>query len=278
MARNESSDTVKTVAYKDSPLNHVHGLYIFDSVIDPETERMLNQSIQGLRDQADSIRSVVRARITLHFGHVFDAQTLKVATDDPTIEIPSDIRCTLDRAFRSISDTQDITDWKYDQMTINIYPDDRKSGIGAHTDTHSAFDDQIVVLSLGSPTVMRFSLPENMDGPSDPCLPILPGSLVASSILKESQTALLLPADVSIWIPARSLMIMSGVSRYLYRHRIKSRSTDTDPMGQIVKRGTRTSITVRKVRFDARCDCLYPISCDYQNPESLSVPDRIKNM
>ncbi len=44
-----------------------------------------------------------------------------------------------------------------DQLTINDY--DPGAGIPAHADTHSAFYDGIVVVSLLSPVVMEFHQP-----------------------------------------------------------------------------------------------------------------------
>jgi hypothetical protein len=66
---------------------------------------------------------------------------------------------------------------------------------------------------------------------------------------------------------------MTGEARYLYKHKIPTRTIDLTSDGSINKRFNRTSITFRKVRKDNMCDCAYKEICDYQNPESFHLPD-----
>lgn len=81
--------------------------------------------------------------------------------------------------------------------------------------------------------------------------------------------------NIDLWIKLRSLLIMKDEARYDWTHKIPTRNTDTDFMGNIIFRDNRTSITIRKVRNDFRCDCSYKNSCDYQNPLSFHIPDRL---
>lgn len=69
---------------------------------------------------------------------------------------------------------------KPDQLTVNQY--EPGSGIPAHVDTHSAFEDEI----LGSDVVMDFKHPDGV--------------------------------TVQVTLPRRSLLVMGGESRYLWTH------------------------------------------------------------
>ena len=227
--------------YADLALSEEQGLYVYDDVIDEQTEAKLTAYVKSV----ESKDQIVRTRCTTHFGRVFNHKTLRA--DDDCDELPETITSVIDRILR---EQDSDPDWSYDQITINRYPKGQRCGIGFHVDTHSEFDDRIVVLSLGSPVEFQFTLPQ---GESDDH-----------------------SAIISLWLKPRSLMIMSGESRYLYRHRVPVRVTDTDPDGKTVVRAERISITVRKTR-DSDCDCDYPICCDSQNPSSLVLPTRLGN-
>ncbi|XP_045695866.1 alkylated DNA repair protein alkB homolog 8 isoform X2 [Phyllostomus hastatus] len=136
---------------------------------------------------------------------------------------------------------------KPDQLTVNEY--EPGHGIPAHIDTHSAFEDEIISLSLGSEIVMDFKHPDGV--------------------------------TVPVMLPRRSLLVMTGESRYLWTHGITPRKFDTvqasrghksgiitRDVGDLTlnKRGIRTSFTFRKVR-QTPCNCSYPLVCDSQKKE-----------
>jgi hypothetical protein len=133
---------------------------------------------------------------------------------------------------------------KYDQVTINIY--NKKGCISGHVDTHSCFGGDIMVFSIGSNVTIQF--------------------------ISEAGRI------YDVWVPRRSMLFMSGASRYSFKHKISGRSTDIDPEGNVIKRGRRISITYRTVNHpdNCICDCDYPAMCDSQNPESFLVPDRLQ--
>lgn len=90
-------------------------------------------------------------------------------------------------------------------------------GIPSHIDTHGVFDDYILSLSLGSNVVMEFRKEECCN---------------------------------SILLKSKSLLIMSGESRYDWTHGITPRKFDiinTEDGPDILRRGTRISITFRRV-------------------------------
>ncbi|VBB18320.1 alkylated DNA repair protein alkB [Yasminevirus sp. GU-2018] len=279
------TETVRAVSYRDSPLNSLHGLHLFDDIMNVDTEQELlkyiNSIIQAKSETVTGDASTkpsnmeVKSRTCIHFGHVFDPVTLKVATspnENNDSKNTTSSKTTIPQMLRSVvsdifnkSGLDLLKSWSYDQITINQYSSERKSGIGSHVDTHSVFDDLIVVISLGAPTVLRFDLPDPRTTPID--------QSVKSRVLYNPDPVL--PIRVDLWVKPRSLLIMSGMSRYLYKHRIQVRRFDVDPEGSTIKREVRTSITIRKVRTDGKCECSYPVMCDYQNPASLHVPDRL---
>uniref|UniRef100_A0A8B9QJ03 tRNA (carboxymethyluridine(34)-5-O)-methyltransferase ALKBH8 n=1 Tax=Apteryx owenii TaxID=8824 RepID=A0A8B9QJ03_APTOW len=134
---------------------------------------------------------------------------------------------------------------KPDQLTVNQY--EPGQGIPPHIDTHSAFEDEIISLSLGAEIVMDFKHPDGH--------------------------------TVAIMLPQRSLLVMAGESRYLWTHGITPRKYDViqaSELGQKVgtitadvgdltlnRRETRTSFTFRKVRRSP-CNCIYSSVCDSQ--------------
>lgn len=101
-------------------------------------------------------------------------------------------------------------------------------------DTHSAFLDPIMSLSLGSDVVMEF---RNGRGPI-----------------------------VNCWVPRRSLLIMSKESRYGWTHGITPRKIDMiNVVGSGLssrQRDVRVSLTFRTLKRDPCSSCGFPEFCD----------------
>jgi Alkylated DNA repair protein len=131
------------------------------------------------------------------------------------------------------------------QMTVNEYKPGE--GIGSHIDTHSAFGDGIMSLSLGAGCVMNFkkhTLGQHNEEEKE-----------------ELKTKL-------VYLPARSLLLMSGPARYTWSHQIVTRMTDC-VCGKIIPRNTRLSLTLRTAielpsptnnnngNNDEPCSCTY---------------------
>ncbi len=100
-----------------------------------------------------------------------------------------------------------------DQVIINEYQPGQ--GISAHIDCVPCFTDTIASLSLGSHCMMDF----------------------AHSKTGEKSSLLLEP---------RSLLVLSGDTRYHWQHAIAGRKTDRHN-GQVIQRTRRISLTFRKV-------------------------------
>lgn len=166
----------------------------------------------------------LKHRKVQHFGYKFRYDTNRVDIDKPIAPIPQEFTF-LANLFKN----NDCGDFVYNQLTVNHY--EPGQGIPPHIDTHSVFEDPILSLSLGSTCVMDFRRDEKR---------------------------------ISLTLPARSLLVMSGETRYAWTHGICPRHNDViiDKNGTTTReRNTRVSLTFRKVRT-GNCQCNYPEYCD----------------
>lgn len=102
-----------------------------------------------------------------------------------------------------------------DQVIVNEYLPGQ--GISPHIDCVPCFTDAIASLSLGSPCIMEFT---------------------------HNQTSEKIP----VLLESRSLVIMQGDARYLWKHAIPARKTDK-LSGKSFTRKIRVSLTFRKVHL-----------------------------
>jgi alkylated DNA repair dioxygenase AlkB len=103
-------------------------------------------------------------------------------------------------------------DFEPDQVIVNEY--EPGQGISAHTDCVPCFGPSVAAVSLGSACTMEFAH--------------------ASS-------------RIDVPLAARSLCVMTGPSRYEWRHAIAARKSDPAPGGGRTPRGRRVSVTFRTV-------------------------------
>ncbi|KAJ8410812.1 hypothetical protein AAFF_G00187690 [Aldrovandia affinis] len=222
------------------------GLKVLEDFVSAEEEAALLEAIDWTA-QSDTVtvQKALKHRRVKHYGYEFRYDNNNVDKDKPLPGgLPQFCDTVLERCLR-----ENHIDATLDQLTINQY--EPGQGIPPHVDTHSAFEDTILSLSLGAQTVMDFRHP---DGHS-----------------------------VAVVLPRRSLLVMKGESRYLWTHGITPRKFDVVPAGDTVspgtvtsdpseltlsRRGTRTSFTFRRVRQTA-CDCAYPSTCDSQRPPEV---------
>ncbi|CAL8146739.1 unnamed protein product [Orchesella dallaii] len=176
--------------------------------------------------------SNLKKRTVQHFGYEFRYGKNDVDADSP---LPNKIPDYLKPFVSKIVYCGALPD-EPDQLTVNQYLPGQ--GIPPHCDTHSCFEGPIVSLSLGSNVVMDFRQ--------------------ANSI-------------ASVNLPARSLLVMRGTSRYGCTHGITPRTWDVIPdetYGGITvqARKLRISLTFRKLkRGELACHCRFPSLCDTQN-------------
>lgn len=181
------------------------GMNVYADVISEDDEQQLIGSLE-----AQGWSSLIGRKVQ-HYGWRFDYETRDVDRVAFPAPFPSFVVALLDEVLRPAIPHVFDAGWAPDQLTVNHYLPGQ--GIAPHVDTHSAFEDTIVSLSLGSSTVMDMRH-------EDSHLPVL--------------------------LPRRSLAVLSGPARYLWRHGIAYRKTDlVDSLKR--ERRTRLSLTFRQV-------------------------------
>ncbi|XP_040987349.1 alkylated DNA repair protein ALKBH8 homolog isoform X9 [Juglans microcarpa x Juglans regia] len=121
---------------------------------------------------------------------------------------------------------------------VNEYP--TGVGLSPHVDTHSAFEGFIFSLSLAGPCIMEFRqyaecawLPNHTSSPS------------MKMQSPEDDKSFLRRA---IYLPPRSMLLLSGEARYAWHHYIPHHKIDL-VKDSVIRRGSRrVSFTFRKVR------------------------------
>ncbi|CAI4230741.1 unnamed protein product [Auanema sp. JU1783] len=176
----------------------------------------------------------LKHRSVIHFEHEFDYGTNAGAkVTEPAPEL---IRQFAERLVK-----EGITTEMPDQITANIY--EPGQGIPSHYDTHSAFEDPVISLSLLSDVVMEFK-----DGANS--------ARIAPVLLKR-----------------KSLCVIQGESRYKWKHGIVNRNYDVDPVSnKMLKRELRISLTFRKIRHEP-CQCDYKEFCDWDRKGEMGIPN-----
>jgi alkylated DNA repair dioxygenase AlkB len=183
-----------------------------------------------------------------HYGFAFNYKTRIVDPNQPLGFLPSAFDFILNRL---------PTPFRPDQITVNEYLPGQ--GIASHVDTHSAFEDGITSLSLCSSVVMDFECLLSSSTSQSPSTSVSSSNYVSGTRVQVEPCA----AIKNQLLPARSLLVMVGESRYAWKHGIAYRRTD-NIAGRIVPRTRRVSLTLRKIRTPPFCYCKYPLFCDYQ--------------
>jgi len=227
----------------------IPGLLFHPEILTPEEESQLLQWIDRDDYQFWQVgqegKTKPMNRRVQHYGFRFNYSTLLV--DEPQNFIPEIFQPIIKRLLEI-----GFLSSEPNQITINEYLPGQ--GILAHVDTHSAFEDRIVSVSLGSDIGMEFSrcaAPKNKLG---------------------------------VYLPARSVICFSEESRYAWKHGITKKTHDhlvkdleeyQDPFNRslveiffpetnLVKRERRVSITFRVVNRENKCSCRWKEFCDSQ--------------
>ncbi|MGQ9370865.1 alpha-ketoglutarate-dependent dioxygenase AlkB [Azospirillum sp. ST 5-10] len=141
-----------------------------------------------------------------HYGYRYDYRSRTAGRDAYLGPLPD----WLHALARTVSGPDHLNALA-EQVIVNEYVPGQ--GISAHTDCVPCFGPRIVILSLGSPCVMRF---------------LHPGTGAVDSVLLEE----------------RSLLVLSGPARYDWQHEIPARRSDMVD-GLRITRRRRVSVTFR---------------------------------
>jgi len=199
----------------------VEGLTLIENFVTVDEERALVTLAATSGDETRLARRRVK-----HFGYAFDYGT-RDANSKAGDEIPALAMEVLRRLPRETPGYEGAM--RCDQVTVNEYP--RGVGLAPHVDTHSAFGDTILSLSLLGGTVMEFRTSGE--------------------------------AHRAIYLPPRSLLVMHGESRYRWQHYIPHRKFDTleGEATPTPRDDVRLSYTFRE-RRSGPCECAFPLQCD----------------
>lgn len=187
----------------------------------------MNPAIDGLQlmpdfvnhTAADDLITYIDAQIWLtdlkrrvqHYGYRYDYKARHVAASMYLGSLPE--------LFREIGQQlveMAIFKREPDQCIVNEYVPGQ--GIASHVDCEPCFGDTIASLTLGSGCIMRFT-------------PLQGGDVQ------------------DLYLPANSLLVMQGRSRYDWQHGIPPRKSDVVD-GVKIPRGRRLSLTLRTVILD----------------------------
>ena len=220
-ARASDSRAPERERTKASRRSSVEGLTLIENFVTVDEERALATLAATSGDETRLARRRVK-----HFGYAFDYGTrdanLKVVDEIP--ELAMEVLRRLPRETPGYEGAM-----RCDQVTVNEYP--RGVGLAPHVDTHSAFGDTILSLSLLGGTVMEFRTSGE--------------------------------AHRAIYLPPRSLLVMHGESRYRWQHYIPHRKFDTleGEAAPTPRDDVRLSYTFRE-RRSGPCECAFPLQCD----------------
>ncbi|XP_010518968.1 PREDICTED: alkylated DNA repair protein alkB homolog 8 isoform X2 [Tarenaya hassleriana] len=211
------------VSLVDSEL-HIPGLFLVHDFVSAEEEQQLLAAVD-----ARPWIGLAKRRVQ-HYGYEFCYGTRNVDTKKRLGELPSFVSPILERIslFPNLDDPASLN---LDQLTVNEYP----SGVGLspHIDTHSAFEGSIFSLSLAGPCIMEFRRYSE-------------GTWKAAS---ETVTAADKSGNITrkaIYLPPRSMLLLSGEARYAWHHYIPHHKIDKVKDEVIRRCSRRVSFTIRK--------------------------------
>ncbi|CAN6487033.1 unnamed protein product [Victoria cruziana] len=231
------------VSYVASDLG-IPGIYLWHEFVSEGVEKELLAAV------ADRPWKRLAKRKVQHYGYEFLYETRNVDAKKYLGELPSFVAPVLDK-ISSISCPREVDRITIDQLTVNEYP--AGVGLSPHIDTHSAFDDFIFSLSLGGPCIMEFRKYSE-------------GTWATSTevgCLKESDAAHgSCCIRKALFLPPRSMLLMSGEARYAWHHYIPHHKVDVVG-SDVIQRGRRISFTFRKVHIGP-CKCDFRQYCDSQ--------------
>lgn len=185
------------------------GLFYFTHAID---EKLAKETLNFIKAQDwGGVSSSSNGRKVQQYGFEYDYESRKSTDYKKIKDIPEELKILQIIGLKVIKDKLGLDDPNLlNQCIVNKY--EPGQGISAHIDKET-FGQVIVCFSLGSATTITFSK-------------FLNGQKIT----------------FDKYVEANSLYIMSGDSRYEWKHEIKPRVSDDG-----IRRGTRISVTFRTV-------------------------------
>nr|CCC91302.1 conserved hypothetical protein [Trypanosoma congolense IL3000] len=227
----------------------IRGLYIISNFLTPLEHNTIWKELKGEGASAYAIEKLAR-RDVAHFNRRFYYGINLVGAAGVDANPKPSFYDWMIRRMRNEDSRVKVLNYPlvphaptFDQLTVNFYNyTDTKGksapGIAHHVDSHSAFDDCVAIVSLGSHTVIEFS---RHDRPPETVAPL------------------------NVLVAPCSLLLMTGEARYCWTHCISEKREDvvsdrTPPL----PRSDRVSLTWRCGRTNRhnREDCICRALCD----------------
>ncbi|KAF3780782.1 Alkylated DNA repair alkB-like protein 8, partial [Nymphaea thermarum] len=221
----------------------IPGIYLWPEFVSKEEEKLLMAdsgkilqsegfSIMAMSFFTSQSQAVIYVILVFHYMQTRNVDAKKYLGELPSFACP-----VLDK-ISLISCLKAVDKITVDQLTVNEYP--AGVGLSPHIDTHSAFDDFIFSLSLGGPCIMEFRKYSEGTWATSREAGCLKGS--------EPSDAAHGPCCIrkALFLPSRSMLLMSGEARYAWHHYIPHHKVDIVG-SDIIQRGRRVSFTFRKV-------------------------------
>ncbi|KAB7506468.1 Alkylated DNA repair protein alkB-like protein 8 [Armadillidium nasatum] len=269
-------------------------LQIVENFISDKEEKILANLIDWDRKpESKPEGSILKQRDVRHFGYEFDySSNLVHKISSLNHSIPPELNDICERILKN-----KIMKEMPDQITVNRYIPGQ--GIPPHIDTHSAFTDDILSLSILGNILMDFRSDDDYENSvnnfkikENHFLVYLPAR---SLCIMTDQSSLsgdvlrLLPVLIETWTSnGEAAHILQPFAASL-GHDVGNlsmsigRPSDVALLGKldiipgesgknlILKQRTeRISFTFRKIRSGS-CNCLYPLKCDSQNYGKISI-------
>ncbi|KAK1305231.1 hypothetical protein QJS10_CPB11g00027 [Acorus calamus] len=234
----------------------IDGLYMLHEFVTTEEEKELLEAVDGRPWKSLSKRRVQ------HYGYEFLYNIRNVDSRQFLGELPSFVYPIL----KKISLFPDLGNSErkiINQLTVNEYPPG--VGLSPHIDTHSAFDEYIFSLSLAGPCIMEFRKYSKGTWRSM--------SATSSNLEAENSGNDSNHIKKAIFLPPRSMLLMSGEARYAWHHYIPHHKVDKVGDDLIQRAQRRVSFTFPKVRTGP-CYCEFPQYCDSQKEVINMVVER----
>ncbi|KEG12277.1 oxidoreductase [Trypanosoma grayi] len=230
------------------PVVEVPGLFVVEDFITSAEHDLIWQELKGSGASTLEVENLARRRVA-HFNRRFYYGVNKLGGEGDSVNPKPTFYDWMQQRLRNADDAVHIEGLPAavqatvcDQLTVNFYDYDSDGaaapGIAHHVDAHSPFGECVLIVSLGSHTVIEFCR-------------------------HETQPVVVQP--IGVFAAPRSLLLMTGDARYAWTHCIAERRVDmvTDSMPPL-RRGDRVSLTWRRGREGPhrRSDCICKELCD----------------
>ena len=187
----------------------VPGLFLAEGVVPVPLELEVNEFMRGQDAHMFAVGAGANSRRVLQYGYLYDYTSKRVLAHAPAMPPVIQRLCELAATFPGLQRTdEDAVAALFNQCIINRYLPGQ--GLAAHTD-NPAYGPNVMSFTFGSSRNMEF----------------IRGSV-----------------KIEVTTPPGSAYLMTGASRYVWRHAMRGRKKD----GKI-PRGTVYSVTLRHVHM-----------------------------